>query len=292
MNDDVKGYIYGAVIVFLIGVGAWVGFLFVNACGFSLRCDRADRLALPETTPVPTLIPATLPASMGMDSAPAAASDVCSVAASDLIGAWVEAGSPETEAFEFTDANGATCESTFEEVLPLFTKSNLWYSGSLSCISCHSVDLTISPAQLDLSSYEGILAGSRRAEDAAQGTDILGGGNWESSLLYQFIAESKDVPGHDAGLSSGLVINAGAGSASRRTPRTAASSPSTSTTFPGGRCSSATPLAGGVRSSFPGATTRGESSSRCRRVDSTFGSAGRKRRRAAAGTWRPPSESS
>jgi hypothetical protein len=48
--------------------------------------------------------------------------------------------------------------ATFEDVLPLF-KSNLWYSGSLSCISCHSVTLAVSP-ELDLSSYEGILAGS------------------------------------------------------------------------------------------------------------------------------------
>ncbi len=207
MNDDVKSYIYGAIVVFLVGVMAWIGIVFVSSCGMSLTCNRGD--ALPDTTPVPTLIPATLPA-MQMDAAPVAASDSCQVAATDLIGAWVEAGSPESDAFQFTDAAGATCETTFEEVLPLFTQSNLWYSGSLSCASCHSVDLAVSPAQLDMSSYEGILAGSRRADDAPKGTDILGSGNWKSSLLYQFIAESQDVPGHDAALSPNLVVHAGA----------------------------------------------------------------------------------
>jgi hypothetical protein len=207
MNDDVKRYIYGAVIVFLAGVLVWVGIVFVNACGMSLACNRGN--ALPETTPIPTLIPATLPA-MKMEEVPTAASDKCHVAGVDLVGAWVAAGSPGTEPFEFTDANEATCEATFEDVLPLFTQSNLWYSGSLSCISCHSVTLAVSPAQLDLSSYEGILAGSRRADDAPKGTDILGGGNWESSLLYQFMAEiNADVPGHDAALSPSLMIYAG-----------------------------------------------------------------------------------
>lgn len=207
MNDDVKRYIYGAVIVFLVGVLAWVGIVFVNACGFSLACNRGN--TLPETTPVPTMIPATLPA-MPMELGPAQASDKCYVAGADLIGAWVESGSPESDSFEFTDANGANCESTFEEVLPLFTQSNLWYSGSLSCISCHSVDLAVSPAQLDLSSYAGILAGSRRADDAPQGTDILGGGNWEASLLRGLLTETKpDVPGHDEAFSPSLMIYAG-----------------------------------------------------------------------------------
>jgi hypothetical protein len=216
MNDDVKRYIYGAVTVFLVGVLAWLSIIFVNACGFSLACNRGN--ALPESTPIPTLIPATLPA-MEMVSAPAEASDKCYVAGADLIGAWVDAGSPEADVFQFTDANGVNCESTFEDVLPLFTQSNLWYSGSLSCSSCHSVTLAVSPAQLDLSSYEGILAGSRRADDASKGTDILGGGAWKSSLLYQFLVETKaDVPGHDAALSSDLMIHVGTPLPTEATP--------------------------------------------------------------------------
>lgn len=207
MNDDVRKYIYGALTVFLVGVLVWVGIVFVNACGMSLDCSRGN--VLPETTPIPTMIPATLPA-MEAEPAPAAASDECHVSGVDLIGAWVEAGASDAEAFQFEDANGQTCEATFEDVKPLFVSANLWYSGSLSCASCHSVDLAVSPAQLDMSSYEGILAGSRRADDAPKGTDILGGGNWKSSLLYQFIAEAHpDIPGHDDALSPGLMLDAG-----------------------------------------------------------------------------------
>ena len=206
MNDDVKRYIYGAVIVFLGGVFLWVGFVYVNACGFTMTCNRGEPSVA--RTPVPTLIPATLPAMQTGEIEPSM-SDECYVAAADFMGAWVEAGASDIEAFQFEDANGQTCEATFEQVEPLFVEANLWYSGSLSCISCHSVDLTVSPAQLDLSSYEGILAGSRRVEGASTGTDILGAGTWESSLLYEFLSEAKtDVPGHTEAL-SGLMIFAG-----------------------------------------------------------------------------------
>lgn len=205
MNDDVRKYIYGAIGVFLVGVVVWLGILFVNACGFTLTCNRGN---LPVArTPVPTLIPATLPAMETESGEAAAPAEVCYTAAADLIGAWADAGAPESEPFQFTDAHGRACESTFEDVKPLFVEANLWYAGSLSCISCHSVDLTVSPAQLDLSSYQGILAGSRRAEGASEGTDILGNGSWTSSLLYEFITESKaDIPGHTESLSSLMVF--------------------------------------------------------------------------------------
>lgn len=206
MNDDVRKYIYGTLLVFLVGVAAWISFLFINACGFTVTCKRA---AAPiDRTPVPTLIPATLPA-MNMGDGEVVVSSQCRVAAVDLIGAWVESGSPEKDAFQFTDISGQNCESTFDEVKPLFVEANLWSSGSFSCISCHSVDLTVSPAQLDLSSYAGIIAGSRRADAESKGTDILGGGKWTSSLLYEFLSSSKaDIPGHTEAVSS-LVIFAG-----------------------------------------------------------------------------------
>ncbi|MDP1716134.1 MAG: hypothetical protein Q8L41_15450 [Anaerolineales bacterium] len=206
MNDDVRKYIYGTLTVFVVGILAWIGFLYVNACGFTLTCNRG---ALPvERTPIPTLIPATLPA-MQTTTGEVAVPDQCHVAAVDLIGAWVGAGSSETDVFQFTDINGHNCESTFEEVKPLFIEGNLWYSGSLSCVSCHSVDVAVSPAQLDLSSYAGIIAGSRRADAESSGTDILGAGNWESSLLYEFIsAIHADAPGHTEEIAD-LVIFAG-----------------------------------------------------------------------------------
>jgi hypothetical protein len=204
MKDDVKKYIYGTVIVFVVGVLVWVGIVYTNACGFTLSCNRGA-LAV-ERTPIPTLLPASMPV---MDDGEAAVSGQCRVAAADLIGAWVEAGSPETDAFQFVDASGQNCESTFEEIRPLFIEGNLWYAGSMSCVACHTADVATSSAQLDLGSYAGITAGSRRADAESKGTDILGAGKWKSSLLYDFIATSKaDVPGH-ADISSDLLIFAG-----------------------------------------------------------------------------------
>ncbi len=205
MKDDVRKYIYGAVIVFVVGVLAWVGFIYTNACGFTLSCNRGA-LAV-ERTPIPTLLPANMPVMEGGEVA--AASNQCRVAAADLIGAWVEAGSPETDAFEFVDANEQNCSATFEEVRPLFIESNLWYSGSLSCVACHTADVATSSAQLDMGTYAGIIAGSRRADAESNGTDILAAGKWESSLLYDFISTSKaDVPGH-GNISSNLLVSAG-----------------------------------------------------------------------------------
>lgn len=206
MKDDVRKYIFTTLIVFVLGVVVWLGFLFINACGFTLTCGRG--VAPVERTPIPTLFPATLPA-MQTGNGQAAVSEQCRVAAVDLIGAWVSAGSSETDTFQFTDLNGQSCASTFAEVKPLFVESNLWVAGSLSCVSCHSVDVAISPAQLDLSSYAGIISGSRRADAESKGTDILGAGKWAGSLLYEFLSTSKaDVPGHTEAVSD-LVIFAG-----------------------------------------------------------------------------------
>jgi hypothetical protein len=74
------------------------------------------------------------------------------------------------------------------------------------------VDVSISPAQLDLSSYAGILAGSRRenAESKKKGTDILGGGIWKKSLLYEFLVVSKaDIPGHTQSVSADSFVFVG-----------------------------------------------------------------------------------
>ena len=206
MTDDVRKYIYGTLVVFVFGLLAWISFIYVNACGFTLTCNRGAFVV--ERTPISTLIPATLPA-MQTTIGEVAIPDQCSVAAVDLIGGWVAAGSSETDVFQFVDINGHNCESTFEEVKLLFIEGNLWYSGSLSCVSCHSVDVAVSPAQLDLSSYAGIRAGSRRADAESNGTDILGSGNWGSSLLYEFIAATHaDTPGHTEAIAD-LVIFAG-----------------------------------------------------------------------------------
>jgi hypothetical protein len=209
MNDDVRKYIYGTIIVFVVGVLAWVSVVYVSSCGMTLTCKQGALLV--DRTPIPTLIPATLPAmNMGNGEATVSDREACRVAAADLIGAWVSVNSPEKDAFQFVDVSGKNCEATFAEVEPLFKEPNLWNTGSLACISCHSIDVAISPAQLDLSSYAGIVAGSRRADAESRGTDILGAGNWKKSLLYDFLVTSKaDVPGHTEAISSNSFVFAG-----------------------------------------------------------------------------------
>lgn len=211
MKDDVRKYIYGAITVFLVGVMAWVSIIYVSACGVTLTCNRAAHAV--DRTPIPTLIPATLPVSSNV-SLEAVTPDndkaSCRVPAAEVIDAWVSAKSPETEPFYFVDADGKNCEATFADVQSLFTEPNLWHMGSLSCVSCHSVDMTVSPAQLDLSSYAGIMAGSRREGDKPKGTDILGGGDWKKSLLYEFLANNKaNVPGHEQAVIADSFVFAG-----------------------------------------------------------------------------------
>jgi hypothetical protein len=207
-DDDVRKYIYGALTAFLVVVLVWLSVVYISACGMTLTCKQG---AFPiERTPIPTLFPATLPAVGVGNGQVLSVSEACRVAATELIGAWVSAKSPEKDAFQFVDVNGKKCESTFAEVESLFNEPNLWNSGSLACVSCHSVDVTISPAQLDLSSYAGVLEGSRRADAKSKGTDILGAGNWEKSLLYEFLTVSKaDVPGHTESVSVDSFVLAG-----------------------------------------------------------------------------------
>ena len=59
--DDLKKIIYGMVAFFAIGMVVWLGFIFVNSCGLDVACAKAKQ---PQgLTPIPSLIPATLPAS-------------------------------------------------------------------------------------------------------------------------------------------------------------------------------------------------------------------------------------
>ncbi|GAB4539140.1 MAG: hypothetical protein Fur002_03720 [Anaerolineales bacterium] len=205
MQDDVRKTIYSTLIIFVVGVSLWVSIVFLNACGFSLACNKG--IAKAERTPVPTLPPAFMPAA-DLSLKPQTNPEACRVAAAELIGAWAAANAPESEAFSFTDADGRECEATYADVQPLFVEPNFWYKGSLSCVSCHSADMTLSLAQLDLSSYAGVVSGSRRADAESKGTDILSGGT--SSLLYQALAmSSAETPGHTVALTEGYFISVG-----------------------------------------------------------------------------------
>jgi hypothetical protein len=190
MQDDLKKLIYGVLVVFVVVLVVWVGFVIVSGCGFSLDCEKAA--IEPERTPIPTLIPAALPVQMVSEQEVKVA---CQITAVDLLGAWVNGGNPEGEPFTFVDMTGKNCEGTFEaDILPIFQEGNLWYTGAPSCTTCHNAVIEAAQANLDLSSYVGVLAGSRRTEGQAQGNDILGGGVWEDSLMYQQLYVLKLMP--------------------------------------------------------------------------------------------------
>ncbi|HSB67580.1 MAG TPA: hypothetical protein VLD65_13465 [Anaerolineales bacterium] len=135
----------------------------------------------------------------------------CKVHAVDLIGTWVAAATPEKDPFSFTDVDGKSCQGTFDaDVLPLFTTGNLWYSGAPSCRTCHGPQVEISYARLDLSSYQGILAGDSRESSTSKGEDILGGGNWEEAQLYKMLHGREMPPNQPEGLDpKGPLVFAG-----------------------------------------------------------------------------------
>jgi mono/diheme cytochrome c family protein len=105
------------------------------------------------------------------------------------------AGFPESQPFQFTDLNNIACEATFADLQPLFTQSNLWYPGALACISCHNTNLSATAsAELDLSTYAGVVAGSHRIAGGTTGQDILGGGEWQQSKLNQMLFVHHQMP--------------------------------------------------------------------------------------------------
>ena len=88
MNDDTRGMIYGTLVVFLIFLASWLGFVYISACGFTLTCIQGAPLVV--RTPMPTLIP--VHRSQAQPEATAAEFNKCQIGATDLIAAWVLAG--------------------------------------------------------------------------------------------------------------------------------------------------------------------------------------------------------
>ena len=196
MSDDVRRIIYGTIIGFLLIVLSWLGLIFISSCGFSLSCVQAAPIVI--RTSVPTLIPVSQSQNQGGQPTAPAQFNACKVSATELIGAWVTAGSPESDPFPFNDVNGDPCEGTFaNDIQYMFSQNSFWFPGEIGCTSCHNADLTDKSGGLDLSSYQGILAGTKRSYAGAKGTDILGGDNWDSSLLHDVLLVHGLVPqGH------------------------------------------------------------------------------------------------
>src|SRR3990172_494147 len=117
------------------------------------------------------------------------------VSAVDLIGAWVDAGVPETEAF-------GEYKATFAgNVLPLFTENNAWFEGSQACSGCHFGLNENSAHEMDLTSYAGILAGADTLEEPP-GEALLGESapgaadyDWSESGLRARLRNNRMPPG-------------------------------------------------------------------------------------------------
>lgn len=194
--NDVRKMIYGTLIGFLGVVTVWLSVIYVSACGFTFSCNKYTPIV--ERTPIATLIP--VKHSESQMQAGTTELNKCEVSATDLMGAWVSAGAPETDAFPFSDANGQPCEGTFEaDIQWLFVENSLWYPSAIGCVSCHNSALTARSAGLDLTSYAGMQLGSGRADAGATGNDIFGNGNWERSTLFTVLTTQGMVPtGHSA----------------------------------------------------------------------------------------------
>ena len=167
--------------------------MFILLASMLAACSGPGSQA--QRTPIPMVAQVALAAPSGPGKLAAVTSkDHCLVRAVDLLGAWAAAGAPEKDSFEFKDANGKTCQAAFpEDVSFLFWESNVWFDGAIACKVCHGPDLKYSYAQMDLSAYAGIQAGSRRASADAKGQDIMGSGNWEQAKLRQVLV-TKFMP--------------------------------------------------------------------------------------------------
>jgi mono/diheme cytochrome c family protein len=209
MKRDFKSCMLYALFGLPILVLLFIATIYFANCGFSVDCSHAGLPGIIHT-PIPTLIPVVAPNQLEVKLVQA--HPACLVTARDILSDWVTAGYTETQPFNFTDIDGNACQATFANVLPLFTEPNLWYKGALACDSCHNSDISIAAANLDMSSYAGILAGSKRTPPSGQGEDILGGGNWGNSLLNQVLFVNQLMPfGHPLGgvAPNGPTIQAG-----------------------------------------------------------------------------------
>lgn len=190
--DSTHKIVYGVILGFLATV-----FIFVSLALY-WSCSSPDVMCIPNRslmtlgTPIPTLIPAPTQSPLGSSDAQAAVVIKCRVAAIDLLGSWVSAKYPESDSFTFTDTEGKSCTGTYEaDIKPLFNEANLWYNGAPACGTCHNANVETASAKMNLSDYAGILNGSGLS--GAQ-VDVLGGGNWMKSLMYDKLMIAKTMP--------------------------------------------------------------------------------------------------
>lgn len=178
--------IFGMPLLFI----AYIAGIYFVPCGLNADCSKAN-LPVIIHTPIPTIFPATMPVPT---TGKQVAAGKCLVNAKTLLSNWVNSGYKELDPFQFIDNNGTPCQASYADVKFLFQEGNLWYTGAPACITCHNSNLASAAAQMDLSSYAGITAGSRRTSAGVKGNDILGGGNWDKSLLNDMLFIEEKMP--------------------------------------------------------------------------------------------------
>lgn len=115
-----------------------------------------------------------------------------------VVGAWIDAGTPETATFTLTltedsDPVSVTREFTFSDyVLPLFTTGEVWYPEQPACNAsgCHT---GVGGAHdLDMGSYEGIVVKGAEVDPVTgEGEPIIIKGNKEESELWNRLRNNR-----------------------------------------------------------------------------------------------------
>jgi mono/diheme cytochrome c family protein len=118
--DEFRKIIYSVLSIFVIGIVVWVSFIFVNSCGFDLTCVKAKKSV--GLTPIPTLIPATLPVASRFLPTPAVEEVVEPAAAADGVARPSNPGGPG----EAVDLTGDSAEGA-----KIF---------AANCIPCHGAE--------------------------------------------------------------------------------------------------------------------------------------------------------
>jgi hypothetical protein len=118
------------------------------------------------------------------------------VKAVDLLAAWVAAGAPESESFDYIGLDENTYQGTFEvDILPLFTENSIWFEGSQACTGCHFAVSETSYHELDLTTHEGILLGADSLSDPDDPEAIIEPGDWGASSLRARLRNNRMPPG-------------------------------------------------------------------------------------------------
>jgi hypothetical protein len=200
-----------AGVMLLLGLSG-LGAVIQTRLGLTPPTATPPSIPLPPRTATPTPTQTTLVnTSSSLEPATEAEVDQAEISLSefgaaakavDLIAAWVEAGAPETEAFNYTGIDGNTYPATFEvDILPLFTENGLWFEGAQACAGCHFGNTEASYHEMSLASYDGLMKGGD-VLSSPPGAPILGQSkvgatdfNFDASRLRTRLRNNRMPPG-------------------------------------------------------------------------------------------------